>query len=132
MKAILLSACVLMGATAAVAGGPRMVSAKGAEILAKYAPTGESLNCLPLRSIDSMKFVEDSIILVETNSNKLYFNQTSNDCNGARGNRRIEYITTGSALCRNEIIRVVDNGSGAFMGACSLGSFDAVEEKAEG
>lgn len=132
MKSVLMGAAVLFAAGAATAGDVRVVSSKGSEILAKYKPTGETESCLPLRQIDSMKFVEDSIILVETNSKKIYFNQTSNDCNGARGNRRIEYITTGSSLCRNEIIRVVDNGSGMFMGSCSLGGFDRVEEKAEG
>lgn len=132
MKAVLISAAVLFAAGAAVAGDVRMVSSKGAEKLGKYSPTGESVSCLPLRQIDSMKFVEDSIILVKTHSGATYFNQTSNDCNGARANTFISYSTTGPTLCRNEIVRVIDNGSGMFMGSCSLGSFDRVEEKAEG
>ena len=131
MKAFLTAAGVLFVAGAAFASDARMVSSKGSELLAKYQPTGDTVSCLLLRQIDSMKFVEDSLILIETNGGKYYLNQTSNDCNGARGNRRIEYITTGSALCRNEIIRVVDNGSGTFMGSCSLGAFERLEEKTE-
>jgi len=132
MRAVLTGAAVLFAAGAAMAGDLRMASSRGAEILGKYKPTGETLSCLPVRQIDSMKFVEDSVILVETHSGKVYFNQTSNDCNGARANTFIAYSTTGPTLCRNEIVRVIDNSSGAFMGSCAIGSFDRVEKKTEG
>jgi hypothetical protein len=131
MKAILATCGVLFAAGAAFAGDARVVSAKGAEILAKYKPTGETERCLPMRQIDSMKFIEDSIIMVKTHSDKVYFNQVSNDCNGARANQRIEYSTTIPSLCRNEIIRVVDNGSGILMGSCSLGDFERVEKRVD-
>ena len=38
-------------------GGARL----GAEILGKYKPTGESVGCLPLRQIDSMKTALDYV-----------------------------------------------------------------------
>lgn len=136
MRALMLGAGVLFAGAAvswaAMAGDVRVVSSKGAEILAKYKPTGQIESCVLLRQIDQMTFVEDSIIMVKMNSGKRYFNQTSNDCNGARGNRRIEYTVSTPTLCRNEIIRVVDNGSGMFMGSCALGDFEHVEARTEG
>ena len=127
-----LLAGLLIASGGALAGDARTVSSKGSEILSKFKPTGERVRCLSLRQIDSMKFVEDSIILVETSGGDWYINQTSNDCNGARANKRIEYSTTIPALCRNEIIRVVDNGGGFMVGSCSLGDFERVVEAPEG
>ncbi|NWG71905.1 MAG: hypothetical protein HXY23_09905 [Parvularculaceae bacterium] len=132
MRAYLTGVCVLFAAGAAFAGDVRLVSSKGAEILGKYKPTGDTQSCLSLRQIDTMKFVEDSIIFVKSNTGDVYFNQTSNDCNGARRNTYIQYSTTGPTLCRNEIVQVIDSGSGAFMGSCSLGDFERFVEKAEG
>jgi hypothetical protein len=133
MKTLMAGAAIVLVACAsASAGSVRQLSAETADEIAKYQPSGEFATCLPVRQIDSMKFIEDGIILVETAGGTLYFNQTSNDCNGARANRRIEYTTSTPSLCRGEIIRVVDNSGGFMAGSCALGEFERVEKKAQG
>lgn len=129
MRALFAMSAAALAFAGAADAGPRQLSAEASETLSKYQPTGEVIDCLPLRQIDSMKVLEDRIILVETNSGAFYINQTPSDCNGARGNRRLQYRTSEPRLCRGQIIDIIDNHSGFPMGSCSLGGFERVVEK---
>ena len=65
-------------------------------------------------------------------SSRYYLNEIPGRCTGAgRFNNRLQYTTSINQLCRNEIINVIDNATGAVMGACGLGSFERLEKKVE-
>ncbi len=125
---IALGAAAFSSANAGEAG----MSAAAAERLANYTQTGETTTCLSLRSIRSIKALDEKHFLVTTRNKEAYLNVVSAKCNNAhRANFRIEYTTSQSQLCRHEIIRVVDNSSGIASGSCSLGDFERLEKKAD-
>lgn len=108
----------------------RELPAKASEILSKYEGGEGARSCLPVSQIDSMKVLDDRILLVETKAGKFYLNETPGRCSGAaRGNRRLEYSTSEPAICRGQVITVVDNHTRAPVGSCSLGDFHALTEK---
>ncbi|MEM8770730.1 MAG: DUF6491 family protein [Pseudomonadota bacterium] len=106
------------------------VSEKAAAELAKYEATGETRACLQLRAIDSIKAIDDRHLLIEMRSGDLYLNKTNGRCTGATDiGTRLQYQTSLSQLCQNEIVRVVDNLTGIERGGCGLNEFEAVQEK---
>ena len=99
--------------------------------LAQFEQTGEFETCLGLREITQITPVTETKLLVKVGAGKYYLNETTSRCNRATsGFTRLEYTTSLSQLCRNEIIRVVDNSGGFTAGGCSLGSFERLERKA--
>jgi hypothetical protein len=131
-KLFLASACGLLAAGAASASGPREMSAQGSEAVSKFEQTGEFSTCLPIRSIDSMKILDERLILVKANGGQFYFNQTLSGCEANRRNYRLIYRTSEPTLCRGQIVDVVDS-AGVQFGGCSLGDFERVMKKpAEG
>ena len=57
---------------------------------------------------------------------------TAGRCAGVtRPNVRIEYTTSQTQLCRNDILRVVDNLTGIFTGSCGIGEFRQLQRKAD-
>lgn len=127
-KLLIAAACGMVVAGAAAASGPREMSSQGSEIVSKFQTTGEFTTCLPLRSIDSMKIVDERLILVKANGGQYYFNQTLSGCAAGRRNYRIQYSTSEPNLCRGQIVDVVDS-SGFPFGGCALGDFERVTEK---
>ena len=100
--------------------------------LAKYEKTGTTDSCLPLRTIDTIKPIDDRNFLVKTRTGKLYLNELSSSCSGAdRSQNRLQYTLSQSTLCQNEIIRVVDNLNGFTVGSCGLNRFQEVTRKTE-
>lgn len=98
--------------------------------LAKYEATGETRSCLPLTSIDRIKPIDDRNFLIEMRGRDVYISRLSSSCSGAsRFNNRLQYETSLSSLCQNEIIRVVDNSSGFTVGSCGLEKFEKLVEK---
>lgn len=107
-------------------------SAKAAEILAKYDRTGDTRTCLNINRIRQIRALDDRHFLVRANTSKYYLNITSNTCHGAsRATNRLQYTTSIAQLCRNQIVRVIDNTTGIFSGSCGLGSFELLEKKVE-
>ena len=107
-------------------------SAKAAEILAKYDRTGDTRTCLNINRIRQIRALDDHHFLVRANTSKYYLNITSNTCHGAsRATNRLQYTTSIAQLCRNQIVRVIDNTTGIFSGSCGLGSFELLEKKVE-
>lgn len=131
MKKNLLLAAVLAvaGAGCATAASEPEMSAKAAEKLAAFNPTGETKSCLSLTQIRSIDAVDDSHFLITTRNGDHYLNTVSNRCSSAsNAGYHIEYSLSGSQLCRNEIIRVVDSSSGMTAGSCGLSDFEKLED----
>jgi hypothetical protein len=121
----------LAGIGVAAASSVRELSAKAADILSAYEPSGETQSCLMLRQIDAIRPIDDETFLVETNGGAYYVNHPTHACSGAaRANRRLEYTTSQPTLCAGDIIRVVDNSGGFMAGSCALGQFERLIPKA--
>ena len=124
MFAVLAAVSSLAGASA-LAGDS--MSEKAAERLAGFEQTGEVTNCLSSARIRSMKAIDDSHFLVRVGG-QYYLNTVSHRCHGAsRAGNRIQYTNSTGSLCRNEIIRVVDNSTGMTVGSCGLGGFEKLK-----
>lgn len=130
-RSLLFTGVLVFGVCASAATAGSKSSERAAERLAKFDRTGEMTKCMSTRRISSMTALDDNHFLVKVGPNKYYLNKVSR-CSGAASNfNRIEYRLHGSQLCRNEIIRVVDNSSGMTVGSCGLGSFERLTKKVE-
>lgn len=108
------------------------VDQAAANTLEKYERTGETTNCLNLASITSIRPVTEKTFLVQVGAGEYFVNDVAGRCNGAtRNSTRLEYTTSLSQLCRNELIKVVDNSTGVQVGGCGLGSYEKLEKKPE-
>lgn len=122
MSACLVSGVMLLGAGSATAQEP---TERAAERLAEFERTGETRSCLGLQRIRSMNAIDDHHFLVEMRNGDMWLNVVPSRCSQASSNfTYIQYRTSGSQLCRNEIIHVVDNSTGARSGGCGLGDFE--------
>lgn len=107
------------------------VNERAAAILDAHERTGEATNCLNVRQISSIDAVDEKTLLIKSGVNDYYVSELSGRCNGAtRNSTRFEYSTSISSLCRNDILRVVDNGGGFLTGSCGVGSFEKLVKKA--
>lgn len=119
--ATLLAAC-------ATAGSSYEMSDEVAGKLAKFEKTGEVTDCLRLTSIDQIKPLDERNFLIEAGVNDYYLAELSSSCTGAdRSFNRLQYKTSLSSLCRNEIITVVDNSTGFTVGSCGMSDFQKLE-----
>ncbi len=108
------------------------MSEEAAARLAEFDRTGEYRSCLGLRQISQIKALDERTFLVRVGVNDYYLNQLSSSCTGADNSfNRLQYTTSQSQLCRNEIITVVDNTTGFTVGACGLNDFERLEPKVE-
>ena len=97
-----------------------------------YKRTGEMSSCLSRSTIRDIDPISDKVFVVRTGVNKYYLNEVNGRCSrAASGFTFLKYRTSGSSLCRNEIINVVENTNGTTVGSCSLGSFERLEKVAE-
>ena len=113
------------GAACATAKPAEAMSDKVAKKLAAFEQTGETTACLNTTRIRSIDALDDWRFLVRTNTGDYYLNEVSNRCSGAaRAGNRLQYTISTGQLCRNEIIKVVDNTSGFTVGSCGLGSYE--------
>lgn len=115
----------LLAAGSALAGDEAAEDVSGVD---GFVETGESVNCVSMRSarIDP---IDENRLLFRVGT-RYYLNETSGSCNGADSPfSRIEVTLFGPRACRGELLRVVDNNSGAFEGSCSLGEFRALKRK---
>jgi len=122
VSAIAISACATVVSDADAAD-------KAAERLAEFDATGETTSCLNLRRIRSITPLDDKTFLVRV-GNEYYVNRVSGRCAGADSSfNRLQYTTSQSNLCRNQIVSVVDNSQGFTVGSCGLGDFERLEKK---
>jgi Family of unknown function (DUF6491) len=131
MRGMLMGVAVAAFAGAACASsGSYEMSEKTSARLAEFEQTGDYQTCLGLRQINQIKALDEHNFLVRVGVNQYYLNKVSGRCNGADNTfNRLQYTTSMSQLCRNEIISVVDNTAGFFVGSCSLGDFERLEKK---
>ena len=126
---ILASVSIAAAGFAVVAASAEDMKAKE-DPLAAFERTGEKTSCLMLSQVDQIRPVTDELFLVRVGVGNWYLNEVSGSCNGASsGFTRLEYRTSGSSLCRLEIIHVVDNAGGFLRGSCSLGDFEKLRKK---
>ncbi|MCB2096586.1 MAG: DUF6491 family protein [Parvularculaceae bacterium] len=132
MKKMLLGGLVWAAGCATTYAEP--VNERAAAILDAHERTGEVVNCLNLRQVSSIVAIDEETLLIKSGVNDYYVNELSGRCNGAtRNSTRFEYATSIGQLCRNDILKVVDNSGGFLTGSCGVGSFErlATKEPAE-
>lgn len=126
MKRLLpMAAITIIAAAGCASTGDAELSEKAAERLSAFDRSGDFQTCLPLRSIDRIEALDERHFLVEARNGQFFLNELSGRCNQADGiNTRIQYETTQSQLCQNQIIDIVDNSTGFTLGSCSLNGFE--------
>ena len=132
MLRILSVAAASLTALAACASTapPDDMSESAAARLTKFERTGETESCVSIRNISQIDPLSESLFLVRVGAGRYYLNEVNGRCNRAgSGFTRLQYTTSLSQLCRNEIVEVRDNSSGFVLGSCSLGTFERVEKK---
>ena len=108
------------------------VNKGAAETLDQYERTGEVQSCLNLRQISSINAVDENTLLIKSGVNDYYVNDVKGRCHGAtRNSTRFQYTTSLNQLCRNDILKIVDNGGDFIVGSCGVGSFEKLEKNAE-
>lgn len=123
----LIGAIVVAGCATA---GAEPVNESAAAKLAEYDRTGDVTSCLNVTQIASIEAVDEKTLLIRSGVNNYYVSDLSSRCNGAtRGSTRFEYTTSTPQLCRNQILRIVDNGGGFLTGSCGMGSFEKLTKK---
>ncbi|OFW99046.1 MAG: hypothetical protein A3E78_00615 [Alphaproteobacteria bacterium RIFCSPHIGHO2_12_FULL_63_12] len=120
-KSIGIVGCVWLAGGAALAGSPNSAA------LEKFERTGETVSCVSLRSADITP-VDESTLLVRVGS-AYYVNDLRDKCGRIDDNfTRIDLRTFSNQLCSGEIVKVVHQSTGAFLGACSLGAFEKLRK----
>lgn len=118
-----LSACLLV-AGSAFAGEP----AGDDDALAGFVETGETTNCVSMRSTGIEPIDENRLIFKV--GGRYYLNETRGSCRRAGENSyRFEAVLVRPQACRGDIFRVVDNQGGFQVGACNLGEFRVLKKK---
>lgn len=128
-RSLLFTGVLVFGVCASAVAAGSKSSDRAAERLAEFERTGEMTNCMSTRRINTITALDDNHFLVRVSANKYYLNEVSR-CSGASSSfNRLQYRTHGGQLCRNEIIKVVDNSSGFTVGSCGLGGFERLTKK---
>lgn len=124
---IILIASLLAGCATATS---EPVNESAAARLAGLQRTGDKQTCLSLAQIGQITAVDEKTLLIRSGANNWYVSDLSTRCRGvvSSGNR-IEYTTSLSQLCRNDILRIVDNANGFLSGSCGMGSFERLAQK---
>ena len=89
----------------------------------KYAPTGETENCITVRHMRNSVIIDDQTIFFKHSGKYGYMNKLKRECPRLENEGRFSYEVFGSRLCRNEIITVLDS-FGRSWASCSLGEFE--------
>lgn len=123
---------VLFAAGCATPDGGERVDARAKAVLDTLELTGEVSRCVPLTRLGQIRPVTENAFLVETGVRNWQLLRTSGRCQGAtRQQNRIEYTTALTQLCTGDILRIVDNQNGFFVGGCSVQEFERLAPKAE-
>ena len=131
-RCALWAAAMLLAAGCATADSGERVDASAKALLDTLDLTGDVMRCLPLARAGQMRPVTEREFLVETGVRNWALMRTSGRCQGAtRQQNRIEYTTSLTQLCTGDILRIVDNQNGFFVGGCSVKEFERLAPKAE-
>lgn len=120
----------LVWAAGCATSNAERINESAAAKLAEFDRTGETVTCISTTRIDSIQAVDEKTLLIKAGPNAYYVSDLKSRCSGATsGFNRFEYTTTTAQLCRNEIIRIVDNTTGFTSGSCGMGSLEKLVKK---
>ena len=122
LASLILTGFALLPAASVAAGSDNSQTAA--------PPVETGIQCVPLRMIERTKIVDDSTILFEMKSGKVYRNNLRQSCNGLKRGDRFAYKTSSSQLCSMDIITVV-RSMGIAGPSCGLGDFVPVTPTAK-
>lgn len=80
------------------------------------------VNCLMRRGETGFRAYGDTL-LFRYGSSLTYVNETRGSCQGPGRDEALVTRSTGTALCRGDLVRIVDLRTGTDWGACTLGRF---------
>lgn len=85
---------------------------------------GEGKSCISGNDQRNMTVISDDILLFSSsrNAKTIYVNKPYGGCRNADRNILV-YRRSTAALCRGDIIQLVDNTSGMTVGSCAFGEF---------
>ena len=117
LAAIFATACATEPADAPRAGdGDRL----GRALAGRSA--GPAQDCVAHRDLGSSRAVGDAI-LFDGRGGTLYLNRPAGGCEMLRDGNAIVTRTSGSQLCRGDIVTILDPVSRVEYGGCALGAF---------
>jgi hypothetical protein len=116
---------LLLAASPAFASDPAV---EEPDALDGFVETGKTINCVNMRST-GIDTIGENRLLFKVGA-RYYLNETRGSCERADSAfYRLEARLFSSQACKGDIFNVVDNQSGFFAGACSLGEFQELERK---
>ena len=97
--------------------------------LDRFERTGEKVNCVSMRSTNITP-IDETRLLFRVGTSDYYLNETRGRCNDIDSNfTRIDIRLFGPQLCSLEILQIVDQQTGTFLGSCSVGEFEKLKKK---
>jgi hypothetical protein len=139
MKQIIALAALALaaGCTAASAENEAIARADGEAKLASemrdYQQSGEPVSCVPLRNLGGNRSAgEGAVIFGDRSSSRLYVNRPSGGCPLLRVGTALSLRTSGTQICRGDIVSVFDPQTGVNFGSCGLGDFTPYERRRDG
>lgn len=127
----IIPAAIAASAGCATTQKEEALSPKAAAKLAQFERTGKMQDCVPIANLNQITPLSDKLFLVRVGVDDYYLNEVSGKCSGASSSfNYLQYSTSLSQLCRNEIVHVVDSTTHSFVGSCGIGSFEKLTKKA--
>ena len=122
---LLASACLAAGCTndEPVETAARDVSRMEAE-LRGYEPVGPPVSCVSMRTLQGNRSVGEGAIVFDGPPGRKWVNRPPGGCPTLDSGRALRVRTSGSQLCRNDIVTILDPVSGSEYGGCGLGDFE--------
>lgn len=84
---------------------------------------GQPQRCLPRYRRNEQQIVDRNTILYRNGRDLVYRNDPAGGCGGLDPTRTVVVTTLNGDYCRGDIIRVVDQTSGAPVGSCAFSDF---------
>jgi hypothetical protein len=129
----LVALSLVGGCAAASAEDQAMARADGEATLAAelrdHRPSGPPVSCVPLRNLQGNRSAGEGAIIFAGQSGRLWVNRPPAGCPVIDSGRAISLRTTGTQLCRGEIVNVFDPVNGFNYGSCGLGDFEPYERR---
>lgn len=116
------AAAFALTAVSAAAGAASLTPQERLDKLLDGRVAGKPVSCINLRNIQSTEIVDDTAIVYRVGS-KLYVNRPQGGAYQLDRDDILVTKTSGSQLCRVDMVRLVDRASMIPMGFVSLGDF---------
>jgi hypothetical protein len=126
----LASGCAVSAENEAIAraDGERELAAE----LRDYRQSGETVSCVPLRNLGSNRSAGEGAVIFGGNNKRLYVNRPLGGCPLIRPGMALSLRTSGTQICRGDIVSVFDTQTGVNFGSCGLGDFTPYERRRDG